>query len=93
MPFKPPAWAKKYSSGDFAHRGIHSWEYGYWWIEIGGLEDTIKDGQGIRHELLSIVMGIWDYIKNSGEYPESENWALTWVGMIPGQAGKPQDHG
>jgi hypothetical protein len=85
MPFKPPAWAKKYSSRDFAHRGIHSWEYGYWWIEIGGLGDTIKDGQGIRHELLSIVMGIWDHIKNSGEYTESENWALTWVGMIPGK--------
>jgi hypothetical protein len=85
MPFNPPAWAKKYSPRDFAHRGIHSWEYGYWWIEIGGLGDTIKDGQGIRHELLSIVMGIWDYIKNSGEYTESENWALTWVGMIPGK--------
>ncbi|MEN8230535.1 MAG: FAD-dependent oxidoreductase [Bacteroidota bacterium] len=85
MPFNPPAWAKKYSSGDFAHRRISSWEYGYWWIEIGGLGDTIKDGHGLRHELLSIVMGVWDYIKNSGEHPDSENWALTWVGMIPGK--------
>lgn len=86
MPFQPPAWAKKYTAQDFAHRRIFSWEYGYWWIEIGGLGDIIKDGQTIRHELLAIVMGIWDYIKNSGVYTGfSENWALSWVGMIPGK--------
>jgi hypothetical protein len=32
-------------------------------------------------------MGIWDYIKNSGEHPESANWALDWVGMMPGKRG------
>ena len=85
MPFKAPAWAKKYTSRDFSHRRIHSWEYGYWWIEIGGLGDIIKDGHSVRHELLSIVMGVWDFIKNSGVYSESVNWALTWVGMIPGK--------
>ncbi|MFC2125583.1 FAD-dependent oxidoreductase [Bacteroidota bacterium] len=85
MPFKPPKWAKKYTFQDFAHRQIHSWEYGYWWIEIGGLGDIIKDGQKQRHELLSIVMGIWDFIKNSGAHGKSENWALKWVGMIPGK--------
>ncbi len=85
MPFNPPAWAKKYSAEDFAHRKIQSWEYGYWWIEIGGLGDTINDGHVLRHELLSIVMGIWDFIKNSGDYTGSEKWALTWVGMIPGK--------
>lgn len=30
-------------------------------------------------------MGVWDYIKNSGNFPEAENWALDWVGMIPGK--------
>jgi hypothetical protein len=85
MPFKAPAWARSFSAEDFKHRPIHSWEYGYWWIEWGGELDTIKDNQKIRHELLRCVMGIWDYIKNSGQHPESVPWALEWIGMIPGK--------
>lgn len=85
MPFLPPEWANVYTSNDFIHRGIGSYEYGFWWVEIGGLRDTIKDNRAIRRELLAIVMGVWDYIKNSGNHPDSENWALDWVGMIPGK--------
>lgn len=85
MPFTPPKWARKYTAKDFVHRKINSWEYGYWWIELGGMEDAVKDGQKIRHDLLSVVYGIWDYIKNSGNHPESENWALSWVGMLNGK--------
>ena len=85
MPFKAPKWARKYTAKDFVHRKINSWEYGYWWIELGGMEDAVKDGQKIRHDLLSVVYGIWDYIKNSGNHPESENWALSWVGMLNGK--------
>jgi hypothetical protein len=66
-------------------RTIKSWEYGYWWIEWGGHIDTIGDNERIRFELLAIVMGIWDHIKNSGRFPESANWALDWVGMVPGK--------
>ena len=32
-------------------------------------------------------MGVWDYIKNSGDLPDSANWALDWVGMMPGKRG------
>jgi hypothetical protein len=85
MPYTPPKWARKYSAKDFVHRKINSWEFGYWWIELGGMEDAVKDGQKIRHDLLSVVYGIWDYIKNSGNHPESENWALSWVGMLNGK--------
>lgn len=85
MPFTPPPWARKFSKEDFAHRPIYSWEYGYWWIEWGGELDTIHDNRVIRHELLRILLGVWDYIKNSGQYPDAENWALEWVGMIPGK--------
>ncbi len=85
MSFEKPAWAKTYTQKDFKHRRIGSYEYGYWWIEWGGELDTIHDNRQIRQELLSIVMGVWDYIKNSGEHPDSTNWALDWVGMIPGK--------
>ena len=85
MPFTVPDWARKFSKEDFKYRRINSWEYGYWWIEWGGELDTIKDNRKIRHELLRIVLGVWDYIKNSGDHPDSANWALDWVGMIPGK--------
>jgi hypothetical protein len=85
MPFTPPKWARKLTSEDLKFRQITSWEYGYWWIEWGGDHDLIHDNDKIRHELLSIVMGVWDYIKNSGEFPNSAFYALDWVGMMPGK--------
>lgn len=85
MPFIAPSWARKYTKADFVHRKITSFEYGYWWIELGGVNDIVNDGQQIRHELMCVLFGIWDYIKNSGNHPESENWALSWVGAIPGK--------
>ncbi len=85
MPFAPPPWARKFTEEDFKHRPIRSWEYGYWWIEWGGDLDTIADQRRIRHELLRILLGVWDHIKNSGKHPESEAWALDFVGMLPGK--------
>ncbi len=85
MPFTPPAWARRMDAAQLQKRTIKSWEYGYWWIEWGGHLDTIGDNERIRFELLAIVMGIWDHIKNSGRFPESANWALDWVGMVPGK--------
>jgi hypothetical protein len=85
MSFKPPSWARKIGAANLKHRPIGSWEYGYWWIEWGGHLDTVSDNERIRFELLGIVMGVWDHIKNSGAYPSAANWALDWVGMMPGR--------
>ncbi|MFP4501338.1 MAG: FAD-dependent oxidoreductase [Candidatus Hydrogenedentota bacterium] len=85
VPFTPPAWARKIRKEDLKHRGTGSWEFGYWWIEWGGKRNAIYDNERIRFELLAIVMGVWDYIKNSGEHPDSANFAMDWVGMIPGK--------
>jgi hypothetical protein len=87
IPFIPPKWARQITSEHLKYRGVanSSWEYGYWWIELGGMYDTIRDNERLRFELLSVVLGVWDYIKNSGHHPESANWALQTVGMIPGK--------
>jgi hypothetical protein len=85
MPFTPPRWARKVTKAQLIKRSVASWEYGYWWIEWGGQLNTIRDNERIRFELLAIVMGVWDHIKNSGEHPESANWAMDWVGMLPGK--------
>jgi hypothetical protein len=56
-----------------------------WWIEYGGRLDTIKETETIKWELWRIVYGVWDYIKNSGNFPEAANYTLEWVGTIPGK--------
>lgn len=85
MPYIPPTWVKKLSEEDLQFRLHNAWEYGYWWIEFGGIYDTIKDNEMIRDELLAVLLGVWDHIKNSGHHPESENWALDWFGFLPGK--------
>lgn len=56
-----------------------------WWIEWGGKLDTIHQSEEIKWELWKVVYGVWDHIKNSGEFPEAANLTLEWVGAIPGK--------
>lgn len=85
QPFRAPAWARKFQKHEFRLRPFDGYEYGYWWAEWGGQLDTLKDNAKIRHELLRIALGIWDYVKNSGDHPNSANWSLDWVGAVPGK--------
>ncbi len=88
MPFVAPSWARKFAEEDLllrphATEGVdNGLEYGYWWVEWGGHLNTIKDNPHIRDELLAIVMGVWDHIKNGGAHG-AENWALDWFGFLP----------
>jgi len=90
MPFVAPPWARKFTEADFKLRdhtqpgNEFGLEYGYWWIEWGGQLDTIKDNEIIRDELLAILMGVWDHVKNGGDHGAA-NWALEWFGMLPGK--------
>lgn len=56
-----------------------------WWVEYGGRLDTIHQSENIKFELWKVIYGIWDYVKNSGKFPEAENLTLEWVGTIPGK--------
>ena len=98
MPFVAPPWARQFRREDlklrlYATPGEEepTHEYGYWWAEWGGTLDTIKDNELIRDELLSIVLGIWDHVKNGPPDEELEdpfraaNWALDWFGFLPGK--------
>lgn len=90
MPFTAPPWARKFTEEDLKLRAHATGdvdaglEYGYWWIEWGGQLDTIKDNEAIRDELLAILMGVWDHIKNQPGH-HSKNWALDWFGFVPGK--------
>jgi len=56
-----------------------------WWVEYGGRMDTIHQSEEIKWELWRVIYGIWHHVKNSGEFPESENLTLEWVGTVPGK--------
>ena len=62
-------------------RGV---DYGYWWLELmGEEEDIIPDFENIRDDLMAYAYGLWDHIKNGGDHG-AENYALEWVGALPG---------
>jgi hypothetical protein len=56
-----------------------------WWLEWGGRLDTVHESETIKWELWKIVWGVWNYIKNSGEFPDADNLTIEWVGAIPGK--------
>ena len=90
QPFEPPAWAYRYESVEqlpfdqhgryeIAHRAFG---LGYWWVELGGEQHSIHDTEVLREELLRIALGVWDHIKNRGDYG-ADNWALEWIQFLP----------
>ena len=86
-PFTAPEWANVYpddasmmdKNHDFIGTGVN-----FWWIELGGEQDTIADTQTLNMELLKIAFGVWDHIKNRGDHG-ADNWELEWVGFLPGK--------
>jgi hypothetical protein len=56
-----------------------------WWIEWGGNLDTVHETETIKWELWKVAYGVWNHIKNSGQFPEAANLTLEWVGTIPGK--------
>ncbi|MBP3683771.1 MAG: FAD-dependent oxidoreductase [Oscillospiraceae bacterium] len=91
--FKKPFWAYTVTDEDLRERGhshlVSQMEHygidsGFWWLELGGTQDVIKDGEHIRDELLKYLYGIWDHIKNGGDHG-AENYELEWVQFLPGK--------
>ncbi|MDR6550786.1 FAD-dependent oxidoreductase [Paenibacillus qinlingensis] len=90
VPFKAPDWAVKYDDASFFYkqgRTPYDVRGGYWWLEIGIPWHTIYDTENIRHELTRHTLGVWDWIKNKD--PETmelaANYAIDWIGQVPGK--------
>lgn len=85
--FVPPAYALDDITQIPRYRKFNAQEYGcqLWWIEYGGRLDTVHDTETIKWELWKVVYGVWNHIKNSGQFPEAETMTLEWVGTIPGK--------
>lgn len=87
VPFVAPKWAVKIKPEHLKHRPLNAGNlnFGYWWIETGGRWDVNRDLEQTRHELLAIILGVWDYVKNSGKFPSAKNRVIDFVGFIPGK--------
>ncbi len=85
--YKAPSFALKDISTIPRYKTFNAKDFGckLWWIEYGGRLDTVLETETIKWELWKVIYGVWDHIKNSGEFPEAENLTLEWVGMIPGK--------
>lgn len=84
-PYFPPSYVIKYNADKAVDRKITQFKEGYWWVELGSDFDIIAIREENSHKLMGYMHGVWDYIKNSGKYPETANIALDWVGSIPGR--------
>ncbi|WNJ17951.1 FAD-dependent oxidoreductase [Pontibacter sp. G13] len=86
MPFEAPHFTIPFEA-DKAHkrRKLKPFEEGFWWVELGSDDDIIGDYEDNNHKLMGYAYGVWDYLKNSGLFPETENFALDWVSSLPGK--------
>ncbi len=96
--FIPPEWANVYETDDdfaiipylkgqhstFRDHKIGTSGCNLWWMELGGDGEVIRNTEECRDELIKIVFGIWDHIKNRGDHG-CDNWELEWVGFLPGK--------
>lgn len=85
--FTPPAWAYTFKTDEemnFKPHNLYAINTNFYWVELGGMQDSIADTEEIRDELLKIAFGAWDHVKNWGDHG-AENWELEWVGFLPGK--------
>ncbi|MCQ2385173.1 MAG: FAD-dependent oxidoreductase [Clostridia bacterium] len=82
--FKAPSFAYPLTDKDVENRpmDILDSSENFWYLELGGTENTIKDAEKTKDKLIPLAVGAWDYLKNSGKYP-AENWELDFLGFLP----------
>lgn len=85
-PFIRPAWAYQFREEDISTSQRHLGPTGenFWWLEVGGMGDTIAQAEEMRDELYRIAFGVWDLIKNHPD-GRAKNWELEWIGALPGK--------
>lgn len=86
--FVAPDFAEKLSDNNFSERApdLRDEMENFWYLELGGNQNTIDDAEKLRDRLVSLAYGTWDYLKNSPKYAEkNKNYDLEWVGILPGK--------
>lgn len=80
--FDVPSRGKGRNPGDDINGGLLR----SWWVEYGGMIDTIRDAETIRDELFRINLGLWNYAKNHNPATreQNRNRELVWLNYVPG---------
>lgn len=84
IPFRAPEWAYHYTEETLPKRNFEPEGNNFWWMEFGGVMDTVGDADAIRDELYKIAYGCWEYIKNHPD-GRGRKWELDWIGSLPGK--------
>ncbi len=82
--FIPSEFVTKLSDEDVQNRpmNIYDTAENFWYLELGGSENTIDSAEETKDKLIPLALGAWDHIKNSGKY-DADTWELEFLGMLP----------
>ena len=82
--FRAPDWAEKVSVEKLKSKSVNIRDpyENFWYIEIGGTDDVVGNAEVINRRLLAIALGVWDTIKNSGEF-DADDYELEFLGFLP----------
>jgi len=80
--FDVPSRGKGRNPGDDVNGRV----YRTWWVEYGGVLNTIQDAEKIRDELFRISIGLWNYAKNHNPKTREKNKdrELVWLTYVMG---------
>ncbi len=78
---------KKFEKGKGYKPRNHHGGFFEWWVEFGGIMDTVYDAEYIRDELFRINLGLWNYVKNHDPEAKEKNKdrKLTWINYVAGK--------
>ena len=84
IPFIAPDFAEKVSVEKLKSKRVNlqNPSENFWYLELGGNGDVIGDAETVNRRLLSLCLGAWDTIKNSGAF-DADNFDLEFLGFLP----------
>lgn len=83
VPFERPPWVHDFPLDHHRLAGMKGHD-NFWWLEIGGEDDTIGNADRTRDELYRMALGAWAFIKNHPD-GRGRKWELEWIGALPGK--------
>lgn len=83
IPFRAPDWAEKVSVEKLKSKNLNLYSpfENFWYIEIGGITDVIGQAENLNKRLVALCLGIWDTVKNSGEF-DADYFELEFMGFL-----------
>ncbi len=76
-----PAHFADLSRGRGRHPDRATAPVGCWYVELGGMQDTIADAESIRDDLFRVSIGVWGYVKNYHPEYRQQNAHLELVSL------------